>query len=216
MDALTRLSRAQSPLRVVDSTPVDVKSATSIVSTAAAVLREELQSLATSTASRLSPSLGAGALQGLPADQLRGQVQSLVDGLSRLVNLPPGQLTQLINQAVRAEDNGTCESVRVLQSSRAAAAGDVSRLSLHLENDDAEPDECILCVTDLIGPSGHRIPSSHVRVSPQPAHIPGSASAEIQIEVRIPSGTPAGWYTGLLQTDDGEALRALVQVRVGR
>ena len=62
---------------------------------------------------------------------------------------------ELIGQApagIQAGDAGPFESLGVLQTSRPVAAGDVSRLSLHLENDDAEPDECALCVTDLIGP----------------------------------------------------------------
>jgi hypothetical protein len=220
MNSVIRWSRAKGPLRAVDPAHSETPAATSIMSTAAAILREELQSLAESNANPLSPALGANALlAGQPAEERLGQLQYLVDALSRLVNLPSGQLMELIGQApagIQAGDARASESLGVLQTSRPVAAGDVSRLSLHLENDDAEPDECTLCVTDLIGPSGHRIPASHVRVSPHPANLPGRGSADVQIEVRIPSETPTGCYTGLLQTDDGEALRALVRVRVGR
>jgi hypothetical protein len=195
MDPLTRLPQLRSPLRVVGSTPDEVPTPISVVSTAAAILREELQSLTASPAALL-PGLGTGALSGYAAN------------VSQLINKIPG--------AIQANDSGAGESLRVLETPRPVAAGDVSRLSLHLENDDAEPDDCVLCVTDMIGPSGHRIPASHVRVSPQPATIPGHGSIEIQIEVRIPSAASAGLYTGLLQTDDGESLRALIRVRVGR
>ena len=98
---------------------------------------------------------------------------------------------------------------------RPATAGEVAHVSLSLKNDNAETIHCALCATDLIGVSGHRIPASHLRVSPNPASIPVGGSTDVQIEIRVPSGTPAGRFTGLLQSDDGESVRALVQLTVG-
>ena len=98
---------------------------------------------------------------------------------------------------------------------RPARAGEVAHVSLSLKNDNAETIHCALCATDLIGVSGHRIPASHLRVSPNPAGIPAAGSTDVQIEIRVPSGTPAGRFTGLLQSDDGESVRALVQLTVG-
>ena len=98
---------------------------------------------------------------------------------------------------------------------RLARAGEVAHVSLSLKNDNAEAIHCALCATDLIGVSGHRIPASHLRVSPNPAGIPAAGSTDVQIEIRVPSGTPAGRFTGLLQSDDGESVRALVQLTVG-
>ena len=98
---------------------------------------------------------------------------------------------------------------------RPATAGEVAHVSLSLKNDNAEAIHCALCATDLIGVSGHRIPASHLRVSPNPAGIPAAGSTDVQIEIRVPSGTPAGRFTGLLQSDDGESVRALVQLTVG-
>jgi hypothetical protein len=218
MDSLTRWSRTKSPLGFVDPRTVVSQPSTSIVSTAAAVLREELHAL-TRGASRLLPTLGANALTSQTAGQFPEQVQPLVETLARLLNLPPGQLTQLIGQTrtgIQADNTGTGESVDVLRSPQGVMAGNAARLSLHVENDDAESDKCALFVTDLLGPSGHRIPVSHVRVSPQPLSIPAGGSVAVQIEVRVPSGTPAGDYTGLVQADDGQALRTLIQVRVNR
>ena len=213
---VTRWSRPGDQVRPIGGNPVEAKNVTSIVSTAVGILQEELPSLAASGIGRLPASLLSNALPG--GGQLDGQVQPLVDALSQLLKVPAGHLTQLILQTpmtAPADGEGSAESVRVLRTSQPVSAGDVTRLLLHLENDDEQPDECGLYVTDLIGPSGSRLPASHVRVSPNPARISGHGSTDIQIEVRVPSGTAAGWYTGLLQTDDGEALRALVRVRVG-
>ena len=62
LNSVIRSSRAKGPLRAVDPAHVEAPAATSIMSTAAAILREELQSLAESAASPLSPALGANAL----------------------------------------------------------------------------------------------------------------------------------------------------------
>lgn len=214
---VTRWSRPGDPLRLIGTNPIEAKTVTSIVSTAADILREELPSLAASGIGRIPATLLPNAIPG--GGQLDGRVQPLIEALSQLLKVPPGQLTQLILQtpaAIPSDGEGSSQSVRVLRTMRPVSAGDVTRLSLHLENDDDQPDDCGFYVTDLIGPSGSRLPASHVRVSPNPVRIAGHGSADIQIEVRVPSGTATGWYTGLLQSDDGEDLRALVQVRVGQ
>jgi hypothetical protein len=212
----TQWSRPGDALRLIGSNPVEPTAVTSIVSTATDILREELQSLAASGIGQIPATLLPNALPG--SQQLDGRVPPLVDALAQLLKVPPAQLTQLIFQTPSSpgEGDGGSQSVRVLRTLQPVAAGEVTRLSLHLENDDDQPDECGLYVTDLIGPSGARLPASHLRVSPNPTRVAGHGAADVQIEVRIPSGTAEGWYTGLLQTDDGEDLRALVQVRVGR
>jgi hypothetical protein len=62
--------------------------------------------------------------------------------------------------------------------------------------------------------SGHRIPASHVRVVATAASLPAAGSTDVKLEIRIPSATPAGRYTGLLQADGGELFQALVQLTV--
>jgi hypothetical protein len=150
-------------------------------------------------------------------------VQSLVDALSSLVGVPSDRLSELISQlpaGIPSEDLGASKSVGVLvgvlKALQPVTPGQVSRIPLHLANDNAEADECSLWSTDLIGPSGRRIPAAHVRVIPQPIRVPGGGSTDIQIEVRVPSETAAGDYTGLLQSDDGNAVRALVHISVRR
>jgi hypothetical protein len=106
--------------------------------------------------------------------------------------------------------------VLLLRPSQPIKAGAVATVPLRLVNDHIDTDECFLVATDLIGISGYRIPASHVCVFPSPVRIAAGDSMEIRIEVRIPSTTPAGHYTGLLQTDDGEALRALMIITVAQ
>lgn len=213
---VTRWSRPSDPIRLVSKSPAQASQVTSIVSTAAEILREELPSLVASGIGQLPAALVPSALP--IAGQPGGGVEPLVNALAPLLKTAPGQLLQLITQApaVQGRDDGNAQAIRILGTSQPVAPGDVTRLLLNLENDDDQADECEIHLTDLIGPSGHRLPAAHVRVSPNPSRIPPHGAADIRIEIRIPSGTRPGWYTGLLQADDGESLRALVQVQVGR
>jgi hypothetical protein len=190
----------------------------SIVSTASAILAEEVPSLTGGDISALSILPGARTSRA-NVEQLRQQARSLVDTFVQLVGQPPEQLAGLVSQTAAysgAAGGGKTATMLLLSPPQPVKAGNVARVTLRLENDDTETDECLLYATDLIGASGHRIPASHLGIFPHPVRIPGGGSADVQIDVRVPSGAPAGCYTGLLQTDDGELLRALVQVTVGQ
>ncbi len=198
-------------------------SATSVVSEAAAILREEAQSLAAGGAGTLSQVLGGDwRVDQPPVEQLRDQARSLVDTFVRVLGQRPGGLADLLPQTagntgnIGGRDGKNTKSVLVLQGAGPVRPGDLAHVSLRLMNDDSEAGECALFVTDLIGPSGQRIPATHVRVSPSRASVPPAGSVEVDIEVRVPSGVLDGCYSGLLQTDDGESLRALLHVTVSR
>jgi len=203
-----------------DERPAGGRTQDSIVTEAAAILAEEVQSFTAGGVSKLSTLLvGAGApSRQAPAEELREQTRSLIDTLVQVLGQRSDRLAQLVAQTAAASgtpNDGNTETVLLLRARQPVQAGDVAQMSLRLMNDDSAKDECALFATDLIGFSGRRIPASHVRVSPNPTSIPAEGSTDVQVEVRVPSGTPAGCYTGLLQTEDGDSLRALVQVRVG-
>ena len=198
--------------------PAGRRSQGSIVTEAAAILAEEVQSLTTGSVGKLSTLLGGAPTGQAPAEELRGQARALVDTFVRVLGQRPDGFAHLLTENAadaRTRDGEHTETVLSVQAPRSVPAGDVANLSLRLMNDDAEKDECALVATDLIGVAGHRIPASHVRVSPNPASIPAEGATDIQIEVRVPTGTPAGCYTGLVQADDGESVRALMHVTVG-
>jgi hypothetical protein len=188
--------------------------ASSIVPTAAAILREEMQSLA-GGASAPADVRGAGRVPNeIPAQALRDQARVLADAFLRLLEQRPGQFEKLFAQAPPGMESGTRDTVLVLRAARPVSAGGVANVSLRLANDAADPDDCTLHVTDLIGPSGHRIPAAHVRISPRTLRIQEGSSVDVLIEIRVPSSATSGGYTGLLQADDGEGLRALIQLAV--
>jgi hypothetical protein len=204
--------------RLAGHDPDHQQSVASIVSHAAAILRGEMQSLATGPLNKLPTGLGADALTGkAPTEALPEPARSLVDTVVKSLKQRPDLLGQFLKPAADAgqSDRGTKEAVLLLRAPGTVAPGDVAEVSLSLQNDGTEADRCTLYATDLIGIVGHRIPASCLRVHPNPAYIPAGGSSDFQIEIRVPSETRPGRYTGLLQTDDGETLRALIQLTVG-
>jgi hypothetical protein len=213
---MTAIERRPKSIGFQDDQPL-----ASIVGRAAAILAEEAQSLTAAGMSQVPTLLGTSAPNGrAEVDELRNQPRSLVDTVVQLIGQRPEQLAGLVNQTGAysgAEGGGgKTATLLLLAASRPVKAGDVACVKLRLENDDTETDECVLYATDLIGAAGHRIPASHLGVFPDRARIPGGGLADVQIEIRVPSGTPGGCYTGLLQVDDGEYLRALVQLTVSQ
>jgi hypothetical protein len=201
-----------------DSGAAHLSSGGSIVTKAAAILGEEVQSFAARGVTEISTLLGGTSpTPQPPVEELRQQARALVDTIVRVLGHRPDGIARLFSEAAgsRGPDGVNTASIHCLQPPRPVQAGDVAHLSLQLVNDDTEKDECVLVASDLIGASGRRIPASHVAISPNSAAIPGGGSTSVQIEVRVPSGMAPGCYTGVLQADDGESLRALVHVVVG-
>jgi hypothetical protein len=190
-----------------------------IVAEAAAILADEARSLTAGGVRALSTLLSrTGTGDADPAGTVHEQARALAGALVRALGEQPDRIAQVLAPLVSASrqpaESGETDGVLLLHAARPVPAGGVAQVPFRLSNDDGEPDECTVCATDLVGASGYRIPASHVRVSPQPARLPGGGSADVQIEIRVPSGTPAGHYTGLVQTDDGEAVPALIRIRV--
>ena len=173
----------------------------SIVPVAAAILREELPSLASATAA-WAPHM---VKSETPAETGRAYAaaQALIEALP-------------LQEMLRSQDPRRANQVLpVLLATQPVDTGGLAQVSLRVRNDDTEADHCRLYATDLLGPAGRAIPAAHVLVTLHPAVIPAGETAEARIEIRVPSGLPHGRYTGLLQTDDGESLRALIQIAVG-
>lgn len=215
--ALDRRQGVRAPLGRDRPRPADPER--SIVAEAAAILADEARSLTAGGMRALSTLLSrTGTGDADPAGTVYEQARALAGALVRALGEEPDRIARVLTPPVAASgqpaESGATESVLLLHAVRPVPAGGVAQVPFRLSNDDEEPDECTLCATDLVGASGCRIPASHVRVLPQPTRLPGGGSADVHIEIRVPSGTPAGHYTGLVQTDDGETVRALIRIRV--
>lgn len=124
----------------------------------------------------------------------------------------------------RPEAGGIADGERLLRgdppgalllSPAVVGPGQAGEIVLTLENEDtSEPAMCAFFASDLVANSGSRIPAPQIRASPSPARIPPGGSIDVRVEIRVPSGTPAGNYAGLLQTDDAAQPPVVLQVRV--
>src|SRR5262245_1579503 len=195
------------------------QSLASIVPQAAVILREELRSLVTGRANAFPTALTAETLtRQSPSEAVLEPARSLVETVVNSLKHRPDLLEQLLRPVTNAgmgAGSANTERVLTLRAPGTVAAGDVAYILLGLQNDDDEADECSLYATDLIGAGGQRIPASHVRVHPNPARIPSAGAIDVQVEISVPRETRVGQYTGLVQIDEGETWRALIQVTVG-
>ena len=192
----------------------------SFVQKAAAVLNDELKGRARGGAEVLGQDSTPGPLDlEATAERLRRQARKLVDTFIEVLERRPEQLDQFASQSAgvgRADNGDDSQHVPLLKPPPPVSSGQNGHVRLTLENDDPhETVECALYTTDLVGKSGHRIPTTQVTVSPSPVSIPPGGSADVRIEIRVPSGTPPGSYAGLLQADDVGLLQAVLQLSVG-
>ena len=115
---------------------------------------------------------------------------------------------------VTGSKNSASGGVDLVVAPHPVEPGDAAYLSHVIQSDAWPAAGCVVHVTDLIGPSGHRIPASHVRGTVRAGSAAASSAGHLHIEVRVPSGSGHGWYTGYLQAE-GLALRALLTIAVG-
>ena len=151
-------------------------------------------------------------------EQLRQQAYKLVDTFLQVLKDRPEQLANIASQFSNLErllHSDDSPSVSLLKVPSPVNAGQVGHIPISLINDD--PNETLnyaLHTTDLVDASGHKISADHIDVSPNPFKLLSGESIEGQIEIRIPPGTPPGTYSGLIQTEEGNAAQTKIQVTV--
>ena len=192
----------------------------SFVQKATAVLSDELKGFASRGTEPFGKAFPSEPIDLEPAtERFREQARELVDTFVKILEHRPEQMGRFVSQVAgvgSSHGDDDTRSVPLLKPPPPANSGQAGCIVLSLENDDAhETVECTLYATDLVGSSGHRIPATQVNVSPNPVRIPSGGSAEVRIEIRVPTGTPPGSYAGLLQASHGGLERAVLQLSVG-
>ena len=108
------------------------------------------------------------------------------------------------------------DSVPVLRGLCAGAPGDVVEIHTALRNDGPTSVEVGFRRSDLVAePDGH-IPAEYLRLRPGRLTVPPGAVADLVIDLRVPDGARPGLYHSLLESTDGDDVRALLLFRVGR
>lgn len=163
----------------------------------------------------------------LPASQdldttvklLRQQPRTLTDAFLVVPKNHPAHLAHIVSQISGVEERQNEDDVQpifLLKLSLPVSSGQTGHIDFTLINEDQkETAKHTFYTTDLVGVSGHRIPETHITVSPNPVRIPPGDSVDGRLEIRVPTGTPQGNYGGMLQTEDITLLQAVVQLSVG-
>jgi hypothetical protein len=95
------------------------------------------------------------------------------------------------------------------------APGDSSEVMLNVENDTESPTVAFEFVnTDLVDQQGNRIPADQVTFSSQSMSVGPHQAEKVSVRVSVPTGTPAGRYSGLLQASRIEGVRAILLVDI--
>jgi hypothetical protein len=105
------------------------------------------------------------------------------------------------------------EQVPVLRPHDAVRAGGTAQIAFKLHNDDTRTTRIMLYCTDLLSGQG-RIPQQHVVFQPQALQLGPDALEALTLQITIPSGAPAGTYSGLLIVPDLPYLRAILTLEV--
>src|SRR5450631_390338 len=182
-----------------------------IVERAAAILEAE------TSASRV-PGLGLdrSRLMGLPtwggADVDARSVPELLAAILAWLERSSGGLSGSL-PAMPAVPGSTADVVPIV-GGVAVKAGNAVSVFLPLSNDGQTPVSVILNCTDLISNGGSVIPAATVRFSPRTMNLAPAGAGSVTLDVSVPSQSPPGTYSGLVQAIGLNRPSAVVVVRV--
>ncbi len=114
-----------------------------------------------------------------------------------------------------SSSSSSSSATPVLTMSQPVKAGETGELSLVVENDGttaADPFE--LRPTDLISASGDRLPAHAIEFDPKVVSVQPHQNQRVVVRITPPAGTPAGTYSGLIQSNRPDQMRAVLTLTV--
>ena len=147
-------------------------------------------------------------------DLAHAATRSLGDVAGRAVRLRPiGMGTERAESGPSAMGAGAMPTLMIPAP---VAPGGTSEVMLSVENDTESPTATFeFHSTDLIDQDGHRIAAEHVSFSSRSLSVGAHQTEKVGIRVRVPEGTPAGRYSGMLQASRMDHLRAILLIDIG-
>jgi hypothetical protein len=160
--------------------------------------------------------------------RFRRDAHEVVDILIDLVNVATNSLGGLAQRVVHiseagggtndgAKPRGPASAVPSLSVPQAVRSGESVEVPLTLENDGDNPtDNFEFMCSDLVNPGGQRIDGQFVSFAPASLTIAPHSAATVMISVSVPTGTPPGTYSGILQATRLERLRAVLSISIAQ
>lgn len=205
---------------------------TGVVLKAASILEDEL-ALGIGAAKRIERRfLNVDRLRSEPPDALLSRfrrdahevVEILVDVVGAAATTVSERAGQIVNIAATrvgrqagspAQAAPGAPSIPVVEVPGPVLGGSITETAVSFENESGESRaEFTMQSSDLVSGAGSRIAAEHVGFSPETMTIEPRRTGEIRITLRVPEGTPAGNYEGLLRSSRATSLRALLRVQV--
>jgi hypothetical protein len=115
----------------------------------------------------------------------------------------------------RKKQSSTSDGIPTIHISEEIAAGKSAKIFMSLENSGtSKTEEFRLYCTDLVNAAGKRIAYRAINFSPSVVTIAPLESSKVEIEIKVPKSAPPGKYSGLIQAQNMDALRAILLVNV--
>jgi hypothetical protein len=208
------LEASQSSAAMPTESSAPLFDASSLVASAASILNEDMA--AGVLAARQVRS--EGTLQQKPSSapgpnfkQLLRDAHDFVDAISSVLpKLQGGAKDWLGTTQSHAY---TSRDITQLES-KVVRAGDIARVTIKLQNDNAEIVRLIPYCTTLIGDSGYRIAEENLAFTPREVRLEVDEIANLTLDVHTPNECPKGKYAGIIKVTGATYLCAVVSIEV--
>lgn len=165
-----------------------------LLSRASALLAREAARLPSGAA----PALGA---QPLGAADLQQQTRDLVQGIFSVLAAERG---------VTGETSSHSLQVPLIACAAVVEPGTEAMAIFRIANEEAGTAEIALYTTNFVADTGYEIPSIAARVSPRKATVAPGGEQSFEVRIAVPSQTPAGMYSGLVQATNSRYVKAVI------
>jgi len=150
--------------------------------------------------------------------RFRRDAHELVDIILDIVGAAAKNASRLAARAISIRTSGSIAEVAqtpVLTMPLPIKAGETGEVALAIDNDGdtaAQPFE--LLPTDLINAAGGHIPAQAVQFDLKEISLAPHQHQRVVVRITPPAGTPPGTYSGLIQSNRPDQLRAVLTVVV--
>jgi len=195
-----------------------LQDAAALVPEAAAILDEEMAAGVLAAYRARTPEPGSSEAQSSSGvgntDEWLREVHELVDALGNTLPRLRDYVAKGLDKSGAVGGDLEYESIPVLRPQAPIPPGESARISIKLNNDDANPAHVALFSTDLFSASGALISGHQVTLMPSQLQLGPDAYAEVALEIAVPPGSRPGAYCGLLLTSGLSYLRAAIAIDV--
>ena len=200
-----------------------------VVSQAARILEEEIAAGIVAARQLEDKFINTDEIRSAKPDELltrfRRDAHEVLDIVVDIVGASARGAGRMASRVISIRGNGrttsgtssssASSSTPVLTMAQPVKAGETGELSLVVENDGitaADPFE--LRPTDLISATGDRVPASAIEFDPKVVSVAPHQSQKVVVRITPPAGTPAGTYSGLIQSNRPDQMRAVLTLTV--